>query len=1575
MKNQIRKTIILCLALLMVMAMATTANAAPAPVRNGLYIQLQAPLAAPGLSAPGPLYLYYNNAMIKQNRVALETFVTANNLQNNTIRVNEHQEYYKPQVDPNAVPQPVTNIVGVLGSDTYYDVKKGENFTLVFSVEPTLGSGQPTRSGFNLHLSKAITDLDAIDLHLKDSAGADVNTITGITKTDNQNYAVAAALVPGNTYYLTVAKAGWDFGINAVEIAVPTETIQLAATPVTDISATGFTLHLAAPNPNLTKNSFSLDGSGVTAAITNMGSSDGGSTYVVTAAMTGGVSYNLTCRGKEFQLSNSVTIPVPAISVTGLVTNFTVTGFTLGLTPVTAGLDYTNFKLEEEGTNNPVQFTVTPSGSNYNFSAALNGGVNYKLTITKKGYNFTNSPITGLTPAITPITVSVNTVNNTDTFSITITGTVDGGLGAADFELKDPNGAPIGFKVSHPAEDTYTFITNLQAGVNNTLVIRKNGYSFNSGADIIVKAPVKMAGVTVSNGSVVVNMNGVPEITPTIGNFTIKRSINAGLEQTIVPSAITWDSVSHIATLTVSQVSATGVDQVVTGKVTYGGIDKEYSFTVFSSPNYVAANAAITAPPQDAVLLTLPTMPAGFTAAIKSSSNTGVIALNGTITPPSVDTTVTLVLTITKTATGQTADTGNINVVVPGSPTAVANGITSITNPAAGVTTLTLPAVPNGYTIAIKQSTNTGIIALDRTISPKFSAQQVQLILEVTKTSNSTKHETISITVTVPTLPAATTLNTATTAAQVQSALTALGLDLSAYNTLDLTQKGTVAQAILDNRPTPGGYTDKAAIQAAINLAINTAIAAAQDKDAVAAAKALLDIGYIPGDSITSVTQNLTLAPSSGGVTIIWTSDNQSIISNTGTVIRPSYTAGNATVKLTANLSKNLAADMKEFTITVLKASQTAAEVAATITAITTPPAKDAVTLTLPEVPAGYSIAIKTSYNTAVIAANGTITPPVNTTSVALVLEVTRTSDSTVANTATINVVVPAKTPGAPTGLTALAGDGQVKLSWTIVPGATSYKVYKSTESGLNYTEVAPGTTKSTLSYTVTGLTNGTTYYFVVKASSAAGGDSVYSSEATALPKSIDARLSGITFSSGTLTPSFASAVTSYTISVGSAVTSLTVTPTASESHAVIKINQVVGNTKTIDLIVGANIITVEVTAQDGITKKAYTITVNRALAAPSVTANDDTNVIVGIDAAMEYQIDSGLWVSYDAANLPDLAGSHTVLVRVKASGLTPAGQTASLTFTTNADDVFALAASKLAIIYGYLDAGDKTIISNVKTALNGLTDAQLDGVITPLLTPQAVAKFNSEVEAKASLRTFTKGLGDIYYSTDENNLTEILRKFKNDNIGLFTTLFGDGISPTNIIDLLIDAKAELPTVIKNGEQDPLTLFTMSNANIIDLWPDYAKTAILNVIATPDYNDFHGRLSAINWTADMLIDQQKALGSLIDSNSDTEIILGKAYIRSQTVKVSGETVLTAGSPTIGSTYYNITIMGIGAQSAAVKVKWYSSNTSAASFDSDFYRNKLTAHGAGTTEIRAYRDVTGSTPQNDWILKFTVTVAP
>lgn len=88
--------------------------------------------------------------------------------------------------------------------------------------------------------------------------------------------------------------------------------------------------------------------------------------------------------------------------------------------------------------------------------------------------------------------------------------------------------------------------------------------------------------------------------------------------------------------------------------------------------------------------------------------------------------------------------------------------------------------------------------------------------------------------------------------------------------------------------------------------------------------------------------------------------------------------------------------------------------------------------------------------------------------------------------------------PGAPTEVMLQPGNGQVTLSWNRVADATSYNVYWSTTSGVALSQgaVKTGAVSPCL---VTGLLNGTTYYFVVTAANQYG-ESRASAEMGATP-------------------------------------------------------------------------------------------------------------------------------------------------------------------------------------------------------------------------------------------------------------------------------------------------------------------------------------------------------------------------------------------------------------------------------------------------------------------------------------------
>src|ERR1039457_6100594 len=85
-----------------------------------------------------------------------------------------------------------------------------------------------------------------------------------------------------------------------------------------------------------------------------------------------------------------------------------------------------------------------------------------------------------------------------------------------------------------------------------------------------------------------------------------------------------------------------------------------------------------------------------------------------------------------------------------------------------------------------------------------------------------------------------------------------------------------------------------------------------------------------------------------------------------------------------------------------------------------------------------------------------------------------------------------------PTAITADAGNGSVTLSWKLVDGASSYNIYQNTVNGVTKTN-GQKINCSTSPYTVTGLSNNTTYYFVITAVTATG-ESIESPQVTSTP-------------------------------------------------------------------------------------------------------------------------------------------------------------------------------------------------------------------------------------------------------------------------------------------------------------------------------------------------------------------------------------------------------------------------------------------------------------------------------------------
>src|SRR6185437_8988930 len=83
------------------------------------------------------------------------------------------------------------------------------------------------------------------------------------------------------------------------------------------------------------------------------------------------------------------------------------------------------------------------------------------------------------------------------------------------------------------------------------------------------------------------------------------------------------------------------------------------------------------------------------------------------------------------------------------------------------------------------------------------------------------------------------------------------------------------------------------------------------------------------------------------------------------------------------------------------------------------------------------------------------------------------------ANSVEVQYVNSPLAPQVPTSLVAAVGNAQVTLSWAASSNAASYHVKRSTTNGRGYVDIG---TPTTTTFNDSGLTNGTTYYYVVSA-------------------------------------------------------------------------------------------------------------------------------------------------------------------------------------------------------------------------------------------------------------------------------------------------------------------------------------------------------------------------------------------------------------------------------------------------------------------------------------------------------------
>ncbi|TNJ65127.1 hypothetical protein FE784_17240, partial [Paenibacillus hemerocallicola] len=225
---------------------------------------------------------------------------------------------------------------------------------------------------------------------------------------------------------------------------------------------------------------------------------------------------------------------------------------------------------------------------------------------------------------------------------------------------------------------------------------------------------------------------------------------------------------------------------------------------------------------------------------------------------------------------------------------------------------------------------------------------------------------------------------------------------------------------------------------------------------------------------------------------VTWTSSNTSVATVTYGVVAP-LTAGTATI--TARTEDGGYTATSTVTVSDTAVPVTGVTVTPGTLSLTAGGAPGALTATVAPANATNPKVIWTSSNTSVATVTYGVVTPLTAGTATITA---RTEDGNYTAASTVIIASSMQAPVAPTNLRATAGDGQAALRWNPVAGATEYRIYQSLVSG-NYGTAAATVGGSVYGYTATGLANGTSYYYTVKAANSAGVSGA-SNEAAAIP-------------------------------------------------------------------------------------------------------------------------------------------------------------------------------------------------------------------------------------------------------------------------------------------------------------------------------------------------------------------------------------------------------------------------------------------------------------------------------------------
>lgn len=297
-------------------------------------------------------------------------------------------------------------------------------------------------SGFQVSLTPPVAGLIPSNFTLVEKGGTSLPISGAVTTDEGGSYAVSVVLAPGSTYTLIIEQSGYSFGA-ALEVAIPGD---LVVTPaVSGVTASGFTLSLDSKVPGLTAGNFNLnDKEGQAVDIDYAATSDGGSTYTITAGLTKGEMYRLTIQQAGYNFGAPLEVAMPTegtVKITPSVKTVRTYGFILTMDRVVPDLDSLNFVLKN-GADEAVSIDMLSAvviGKEYEVWSTLAKDATYTLSLDKEGYEFLEPVTLTVQPEEVPSSVGWVTHGG---FRLAFQNAISS-LSSDEITLKDPSGKAI----------------------------------------------------------------------------------------------------------------------------------------------------------------------------------------------------------------------------------------------------------------------------------------------------------------------------------------------------------------------------------------------------------------------------------------------------------------------------------------------------------------------------------------------------------------------------------------------------------------------------------------------------------------------------------------------------------------------------------------------------------------------------------------------------------------------------------------------------------------------------------------------------------------------------------------------------------------------------------------------------------------------------------------------------------------------------------------------------------------------------------------------------------------------------